>query len=149
MKSSCLLTDLRNTTFKKNVTYDTIKTHKKPGLQTFSEKKKFGKTRVGSNWPPNPSTFLGLSKKIEKNLKRQLILKMVHNYYSRSYPQVLIKKWSTSITENDTHTLLKMFQNCYSKNDSKVLIKKWFRSVTQKWSTSDIPKCLLLLLFKK
>ena len=40
--------------FRKDVTYDNIKSHKKPGLHLFSEKNIFGKTTGGgSNCPPS------------------------------------------------------------------------------------------------
>ena len=36
-----------NVLFRKDITYDNIKSHKKPGLHPFSEKIVFGKTRMG------------------------------------------------------------------------------------------------------
>ena len=38
-----------NETFRKDVTYDNIKSHKKPGIQPLSRRYIFGKTTGGSN----------------------------------------------------------------------------------------------------
>ena len=49
--------------FRKDVTYDSIKIHKKSGFHPFSERLIFGKTKT-SIWPPPPlftlPAFLGL-----------------------------------------------------------------------------------------
>ena len=63
-KSSYLLNDLRNfnETFRKYVSYDNIKCHKKAGLQPLSGKHIISVETTG--WPPPPPlplAFLGLS----------------------------------------------------------------------------------------
>ena len=52
-KSSYLLNDLRNFNeiFRKDVTYDNIKSHKKPGLHPVPEKHIFGKITGGGGVP--------------------------------------------------------------------------------------------------
>ena len=57
-KPSYLLSDMINFTeiFRKDVTYDNIKSHKKPGLHALSRKCISGKTTGeggGSSWPPS------------------------------------------------------------------------------------------------
>ena len=48
-----------NEIFRKDVTYDNIKSHEKPGIHNFSEKHIFGKT-TGWESNPSPPAFLGL-----------------------------------------------------------------------------------------
>ena len=70
-----------NKIFKKDVTYKSIKSYKKPGLHTLSRKHMFGETTGGGKWesrynfPPSSAlVFLELKLKNQRNLKQQFKL---------------------------------------------------------------------------
>ena len=49
-----------NEIFRKNVSYDNIKSYKKPGLYPLVRKCSFGETTGVVKWNPPPAVFLGL-----------------------------------------------------------------------------------------
>ena len=68
-----------------------------------------------------------------KNWPAIVTQKVIYKRYSKSNPQLLLKKWPTNVTKNRlANVTQKSVHNCYSKIGQHLLLKNWTTNVTQK-----------------
>ena len=107
-KISYLLNELRNFNemFRKHVTYDNIKSHKKTGLHAFSEKHNFTKSTAFFRNTPLPHLF-----RVETLVVRQLMEQPRHSIYGDSN-LVLFLLWLREAMPKPGKVSLCFVQDC-------------------------------------
>ena len=79
--------------FRKNLSYDNIKSHQKSGLHALSRKHNFGKI-TGRECQIDPTTFVGLERTFNTTDRRLDTIKIFLNCFSPFYVYTYLKFFS-------------------------------------------------------